>query len=82
MEDFLIGAFVFIFVMVGLALLWLSLTLFGGLLLTWAWNLLMPTLWHAAPMLSYWQGVAGVVLLQVLGNLFKFTVNNHGGNKE
>lgn len=29
----------------------------GGVVMMWAWNLVMPTLFHL-PMITFWQGVA------------------------
>ncbi len=77
----MMGVFIFTMVVTAILLLFLTATLFGGLLVMWAWNLVAPLLWHAAPILTFWQGVAVAVLLQIIGNLFKITINNNGGSK-
>lgn len=38
----------------------------GGVLFTLAWNCAMPALWHAAPHLSFWQGIAAFWLLAIV----------------
>ena len=72
MMDFILVNLVIAF----FVLMWAAFTAFGGLILMWAWNLFVPLIWHAAPMLNFWQGVAGVILIQFLTNLLKF-----GGSK-
>lgn len=40
--------------------------LLGAFVLAWAWNVFVPLMWHAAPLLTYWQALALSVLLTYL----------------
>ena len=42
----------------------------GGAVFAWAWNIFMPLVWHAAPHIAWWQGVAGSVLFGIQQSIF------------
>lgn len=54
MEKLFIGFFVFIALLTIIA----AVYAFGGLVFAVLWNWLIPSLWHAAPHLTWFQGVA------------------------
>lgn len=35
------------------------------------WNWIVPIFWVSAPILTYWQSLGLIILLNVLGNFFK-----------
>ena len=54
-------------------LLWAGITALGALFFMWAWNLLMPLIWHAAPHLGFWQAVAAGILIGTVKGVIQFT---------
>lgn len=71
----LVGVIVGLFVL----LLWAGLTALGALFFMWAWNLLMPLLWHSAPHIGFWHAVAAGILIGTIKGIIQFstTVNKH-----
>jgi len=69
MNKVIIGAIVGAIVL----LLWAGFTALGALLFMWAWNLLVPVLWHAAPHLGFWQAVAAGILIGTVKGVIQFT---------
>ncbi len=35
------------------------------------WNWIVPIFWVSAPILTYWQSLGLIILLNILGNFFK-----------
>lgn len=54
----------------------LALTLVGVVtilyswVVAWAWNALVPMLWHGAPHITWLHGLASLVIIGVIGKLF------------
>ena len=72
MDDFIIGAVIAILVLI----LWAAFTAFAGLLFMWAWNFVMPVLWHGAPHITWLQAVAVGFLIGFVKGLFSLTFNH------
>lgn len=47
----------------------------GMLIFMWAWNLIMPLLWHGAPHITFIQAIAIGIILGLVKGLFSVTVN-------
>ena len=73
MDTFIIGAVVGLFVLA----LWAAFTFVGALFFAWAWNLVMPLLWAAAPHITWLHALAISILLGALKGIVQFskTVN-------
>lgn len=61
---------------------WISF-LFSGLMFSLTWNFAMPVFWKGAPHVSYWVGVAVVLLIQAAApDLFVMTWRTDLDKKE
>ena len=40
------------------------------------WNWIAPIFWVSAPILTFWQGVGCVILLELIGSFFKSSSND------
>lgn len=71
MSDFVLNALAYLLVVVAILLAVCG----GWFIVAWVvqscWNILMPSLWTNAPILTYWQSFAGVVLLSTVAGFFK-----------
>jgi hypothetical protein len=66
-ENYGCGWLIFIVIIaLGLAF---GIMCFEGWILMLVWNALLPSLWAAAPILSFWQCVGIVFLLDLIGSL-------------
>lgn len=57
-----------------IALVWVSFVTGAALLFMWAWNLLMPLMWAAAPHITLIQAIAAGFLLGVIRGIIQVTV--------
>lgn len=58
--------------------LWAGVAALGAFCFMWAWNLLMPLLWHAAPHLGFWHAYAACILIDTVKGIIQFS---NTGNK-
>lgn len=42
----------------------------SALLFMWAWNIIMPLMWTAAPVLTFWPSLGAVVLIGFVAGIF------------
>ena len=47
------------------------LSLFTGWIFMLLWNWLAPIFWTAAPILTYWQAMGIMLILNIIGSFFK-----------
>jgi hypothetical protein len=60
-----------IFVFTLFMMLWLGWVFLAPFILCWVWNLFLPLVWKTAPHLTYWPAFAGLLLISIIGGLFR-----------
>lgn len=61
----------------GIILIYALANLFVGWLFMSLWNWLLPLIWIAAPIFTFWQALGIVMLLTIIGSLFKSNSKQH-----
>jgi len=59
-----------IFVLAGGILLVLGLYALSGVIIMWAWNMLLHGIFNL-PIINFWQGLAASLILSAVGGFFK-----------
>jgi hypothetical protein len=73
--NFILGAILGVIIFLAIIGLWLAGIAISSVILTWAWNLVVPIFWKTAPHLTFWVGCGIVILLGFLGRMFSRTTN-------
>ena len=55
----------------GIILVYVIVNLFIGWIFMSLWNWLLPLIWTAAPIFTFWQAFGVVMLLTIIGGFFK-----------
>lgn len=63
MKEFSIGCIIALVIIIGLAA-------FEGWIFMLLWNWLVPMFWTTAPILSIWQSIGILFLINIIGKLF------------
>lgn len=60
----------FLSVLVGIAIIFGSASLWGWVFMLW-WNWLVPMFWSGAPILGFWQSLGIWLLLSIIASIFR-----------